>query len=317
MRKILISLFTFAIVLTSLSACSSGITNKRLETDIKSLAVFYLVDKVNDLTILEKTGDSSATSYKISASLDCAESTATADITLDYVKNNGKWVLKNNAVTITKVTPKHDPVVNGAMKNAFIDDRFKMHIYEMSYYSKADYTIISVKRDFANAKATVVVEESYHDNYWSGKATYTLDAVYDFSNGWKFTLKDWVYTESMNWAGTFDLTWDTVLGIPESGRAFFMYNDTMVVTITGTASYDRKKDGTYTDNNTLVAKTVFKGKSYETKIVLDRITNQINLDFDPVDQESWFTLFYQTDQTGTRSFTAEAGYIKASVTRQP
>ena len=323
MRKPLIGLFCLLMVLMSLSACSSEISDKQLEKDILSMYELIQMDKINDLTILEKTSDTSAKTYKVSVTLESIDNVTTADITLNYVKTSGKWTMDSHTVKRIKVTPKNDPVLNDVMKKAITlpdNEQYKIHIKEMAYYSKSDYTILRVTRDFENAKAVVVVEESFHDDYWSGVATYTLDASYDFNLGWQFTLKDWTYSESMDWTGTYDITWDTILeSYPQTIiNPFYLINDTMVVTVTGNAAYERKMDGSYVDKYTVMAKTVFKGKSYECKVDFDMQTISISLLFDPHNQNTWMGLEYRTDLTGGRFFSANAGSIlDESVTRRP
>ena len=206
MRKLLIGLFSSLLLLTSLSACSSNaITNKRLEADILSLEDLSLITKVDNLSIIEKTQDASKSDYKISASLNAANFTATADISLNYTKTNDQWNLSSSTVEIIRVVPKNDPTLVAAVSQVVSSISNKILDSTFIGANSKRFKLDSMNSDKENGKATMVISESYDDGVFSMDATYTVEAKYDMKLGWSYEIKDWISHETTHWSGTYDI----------------------------------------------------------------------------------------------------------------
>ena len=263
MKRILASLCILLVVLSSLSACNStAITNKRLETDILSLDELSLVTRVEDLSIIEKTQNTSKTSFKISASLNAANFTATADITLEYAKTNDQWVLSSNSVEFIRVVPKNDPTMIAAVSQVVMAISNKILDPTFIGATSQRFKLDSMNSDKENGIATMVISENFDDGIFSMDAKYTVSAKYDRSLGWTYSIQDWISHEKTKWAGTYDIHWtQNDPGYPGGGlnNFYILGIDVNDITISGDATITKQMNKNELFNSSVNVSFTYEG----------------------------------------------------------
>jgi len=266
MKRTVLVLSILMVGLLSLSACSTTISNKRLEEDILSIKEFALVKNIKDMSIINRNENNSSLEYKLNTSLESYNFDASADITLNYTKKDGLWTLSDHQLDITSISAKNDPPVNVAVTQVIGEVSSGLIDHPRLIGVKQTYTLISSTGTKESGAMSLVIGEIFEDEYMSIDVKYMVDAVYEYQTGWNFTLKDWVYTENMKWAGTYDLTWSkyTSQHPGQSTNLFFAIgNQIQDIKITGDLSRIKRMDKSQTISNTLRVQYRFKGKDFD------------------------------------------------------
>lgn len=305
-------------VATGLSGCGdSGLSNKQLKDDILNLQDLALVTDINELTTIEKVQDKTNLTYKLDTTLESYNSFAKANIILNYTKTNGKWVLSGNTINIVSASAKSDPSVTQAVKSIIkpISERLLNH-WGNGY--SAEYKLTSSTGSKESGMMTIVISEEYSDDFYTVGADYTLDAIYDFKTGWNLTLKDWVYTETMKWAGTYNVTWTrSEPGYPSGQTSmYFVEGDEILgLRIEGLGFLKLHMDETKEIQNDYVITFTFKNKDYRVLPTFDwSIMNLgFKLDSDPHSDRIDLTYYAVLPEDSSSHFTAFAEYISGEM----
>lgn len=318
MKKMVWIVSLIIILATGLSGCGdSGLSNKRLKEDILNLNELALVKKINDLKVIEKIHEDDKLVYKLDLTLDSYNSFAKANIILNYTKTSGKWVLSGNTINIISASAKSDPSVTQAAKSIIkpISESLLNH-WGNGY--QAEYKLSSSTGNKESGVMTLVISEKYSDDTYTVGVDYTLDAVFDFKTGWNFTLKDWVYNETMKWAGTYNVTWtQSEPGYPSGQTSmYFVEGDKIIgLKIEGTGSLKLHMDKTEEIQNDYVITFTFKDKYYRVLPTFgwSIIMLRFKLDSDP--HSDWLDLTYHAVPPGDSDshFTAFAEYISGEM----
>ena len=250
------------------------------------------------MAIIDKSESSTSLEYKVSAKLESATYQSTIDITLDYSKVSGKWTLTDNQIKVINVVALLEPTVLEAVTLAIkpVSDRLLYHPGLIGA-GQQTYTLISKTGTKESGLITMVIGEEFEDDVLSIDVKYTVVAVFDVKFGWICTLKDWTYTETMKWEGTYDITWtDNNPGYPsgELSKYFVVGDQIKNVLISGDAVYIKRMDYSEEFQNTLRIQFSFKGKTYDIHPDLNSSAQGIQFLFNPADQDSWIFFQYNT-----------------------
>jgi len=314
MKKAIWILTIILMVATGLSGCGdSGLSNKQLKEDILNLNELALVTDINELTVIEKVQDKINLVYKLDTTLESYNSFAKANINLNYTKTNGKWVLSGNTISIVSVSAKNDPSVTQAVKSIIkpISERLLNH-WGNGY--QAEYKLTSSTGSKESGMMTIVISEKYSDDYYTVGADYTLDAVYDFKTGWSYTLKDWVYTETMKWAGTYNVTWtQSDPGWPsgETSKNFGVGDKINGLKIVGTGSSILHMDETKEIQNDYVITFTYKDKDYRVLPIIEWSASELWVDLNSDLTDDYMHIYYDPNPPGDSDnyFVIEAAFI--------
>jgi len=283
----------------TLGGCSSSvISNQRLKQDILDIKDLALISSIKEMSIITKTESDTSLEYKLSTTLESYNFSATADITLYYLKNAGAWNLSDHQVDIVSISAKNDPSVAVAVTEVIgkVSDGLLNHPSLLGV--NQTYTLLSSTGSKESGLMSLVIEEDFEDDYMTIDVKYMVDAVYDFQTGWNFTLTDWVYTENMRWFGTYDLTWTRFE--PQfpglSTNLYFAVGDQIQdIYITGELLRVMRMDKTEIYSNTLRVQYNFKGKDYDLIPIVDNsTTTSFTVEFDNVPHEAYMVFNYYT-----------------------
>jgi len=262
----------------SLSACSSGISNAQLEKDVLSLPeTITEISKVIDMTIIEKTQSNSSMIYKLSANLKAYDYELSTDIILTYTKTNGKWAVSSYKYDIIQVRPTSDPSLAGAVGLALTGVNNEE---DFGHTLIPAYTLVSISEISQDATATMIISSSFDDGLYSGNTLYTVEASFIVKTGWTYKVTDFVYHETMKWAGNYEIEWtQDVPGYPAGGLNTFYKVGTKVtdIVITGECSQMRKMDKTEEFTNTLKITMTYNGTEYTIVPSVNSMAWQMNL----------------------------------------
>jgi hypothetical protein len=298
MKKTILLINLLIISVMTLGGCSSSvINNQRLKQDILDIKDLALISSIKEMSIITKTESDTSLEYKLSTTLESYNFSATADITLHYLKNSDTWDLSDHQVDIVSISAKNDPSVSVAVSKVIAKVSNGLLNHPSLLGVNQTYTLLSSTGSKESGLMSLVIGEVFEDDYMTIDVKYMVDAVYDFQIGWNFTLTDWVYTESMKWAGIYDLTWTRFEpqfpGLPTN--LFFAVGDQIQdIKVTGELSIIRHMDKTEVTNNTLRLQYSFKGKEYDLIPTVDNSTNVINVEFDTIPYESFIRIVYFT-----------------------
>jgi len=298
MKKLLLSLSILILSVISLSGCNSAtISTQRLEQDILDIKELALINSVKEMNVITKIESDTSFEYKLRTTLESNNYSAIADITLYYEKNAEAWDLSDHQVDIVSLSAKNDPSVSVAVTKviAKVSNGLLNHPHLIGV--SQTYTLLSSTGSKESGLMSLVIGEVFEDDHMTIDVKYIVDAVYDFQTGWNFTLKDWVYTEKMNWSGTYDLTWTrSEPQFPDlPTNLYFAVGDKIQdFYITGESSYVRHMDQTELFSNTLRVQYNFKGKDYDLIPTVDNSTTSFTVEFDNVPHESYIVFNYYT-----------------------
>lgn len=305
-------------VFVLLSGCGDfGISNKRLEEDILSLNDLALITKINEMTVIEKTQENSTLVYKLDATLDSYNYVAKVNIILNYTKTSGKWILSGNTIDIVSVGAKNNPSVSLVVSRVIKPISEGLLNHWLNGY-QPEYKLSSSTGSKESGVMTIIISEDYFDDTYSVGVNYTLDAVFDFKTGWNFTLKDWVYTETMKWAGTYDVTWTrSEPGFPsgETSKHFVEGDKIIGLKIEGTGSLSNHMDKTKEIQNDYVITFTFKDKDYRVLPSFDWSVTNLRFKLDIDQQGDWIDLAYYAVPPGESDnhYTAGAEFISGEL----
>jgi len=295
MKKVLIRFILMMVMLGSLSACSSGISNAQLQKDILALPEFSLAIKVRDLAIIEKLQSNETNEYKLSVSLHSFNYDLSADVTLNYTKSDGKWVVSNHTVDIIKVQPLNEPVLTDLLNKEL--RHFSGGIvnnYEIGI-TDSNYSVTSSTTDLQNGKATLHVSENFSNDFYSVEAQFSISAIYLIDAGWTYEVTDWTYHDVMKWSGTYSVVWNNEEpGYPSGDtNTFFNPGDKITdIKITGEASMTKAMNKETVISNTLESSFTFKEIEYRITPRIGKL-NTLTISIEPTsDTNSQMNLTY-------------------------
>jgi hypothetical protein len=283
----------------TLGGCSSSnITNQRLKQDILDIKELALISSVKEMNIITKTESDTSLEYKLSTTLESYNYSATADITLHYLKNAGAWNLSDYQVDIVSISAKNDPSINVAVTKVIANVSNELLNHPNLLGVNQTYTLLSSTGSKESGLMSLVIGEVFEDDYMTIDVKYMVDAMYDFQTGWNFTLTDWVYTENMRWFGTYNLTWTRFE--PQfpglSTNLYFAVGDQIQdISISGELLRIIRMDKTEIYSNTLRVQYHFKGKDYDLIPIVDNsTTTSLTIVFDNNPNESFMIFSYYT-----------------------
>lgn len=309
-----------------LNACtSSTISTQRLKEDILGLKELALVTKINTMSVISKSESSTRLQYKISTELEAYNYTSIMDITLVYTKKDGSWAISDSQVEQISISAKSDPSTKVAVKSAIKEVSDGLVDHWTLFGGDPTYTLVSSTGSKEAGDMTLVIGERFVDEYMTIEVNYTVDAVFMHQTGWNFTLKDWICTETMKWAGTFDLNWTlSVPGFPsqETSKYFVEGDQIKDILITGDAVRIRKMDKTKTIQNSLRIQFTYKGKNWDVKPNLDSVVTWIDFQYMESDPHSIISFQYRPlskayGEPQYVPFTADEAYMIGVLARHP
>ena len=326
MRKIVLIVSLLMIALSSNACQSSVISNQQLKDDILSIEDLALIRDVKEMTIIEKNETSTSLDYKLSTTLESSGFLATADITLEYVKNDSKWVLNNSLLKVININAKYDPAFTSVVKGGIEEVSDILLDHHGLIGISQTYNLVSQSGSKESGFISMVITEAYRDDVLAIEIEYWVDATFDIQSGWNFTLKDWVKTETMKWEGTYDLNWiEATPGYPSGELSKYYVVDEMIndIVITGDAVYITRMDKTEEIQNSLRIKYQYKGKEIDVQPIFDALAYVIHFTVNPDDIDN-STLYFQYNpprkdyiDTNYRAYDVYEPFIYGSLVKQP
>jgi hypothetical protein len=326
MRKIVL-IVSLMIIALSLNACqSSVISNDRLKEDILSIKELDLISSVKEMTIIEKNETSTSLDYKLSTTLESSGFSATADITLEYTKKDSKWVLKNSSLNIINISAKYEPAFTSVVKGAIEKVSHGLINHPLLIGLSPTYNLVSQSGSKEEGFLSMVITEAFSDDILSIDIVYSVEASYNIQSGWNITLKDWMYTETMNWEGTYDLEWLVPIPGYPSGELskYFVVGDTINdIKISGGAVVVKRMDQPEEIQNTLRLQYQYKGKEINVQPIFEDSSNIIHFTVNPDDIDN-STLYFQYNShrkgsidTSYRAYECYEPFMYGNLIKQP
>jgi hypothetical protein len=261
-------LVTGLLGLLLVSCTTTSIKDETLKADILAYLEDYSdVKEVSSLTVKsQKTVDGEIV-VETSFDFSNTEADFSAEMTLTYDKVGDEWEVVNHAFNLLSTNTIHDIDSNNTSIINFITRYQLTFFYERSLnILQPEYLSLDSATKNSPNSTTLVYKYSINKLNWSYNETLTIQADYSYPTGWHYTLKEWVYTETSEWAGT----WQINLFNPD-GTIAQTIND---LVITGNLSASKDSSGDLVEENTLWAKFTYEGEEISTEAYsLNRSTN--------------------------------------------
>lgn len=279
MRRLIIITGILMMILGSVSGCTPQLSDQQIKEDIIAISEFNVAKIVEDQTTLSKKKDENNYHVDVSATLEYSKNSNPYSIlvalSMDYSLENNKWNLTKHSSIIKKITPNNLPKLESVVQS--IEDTLKTVPGDFSTFSvffvpRNAFEIISTTPQSDPTKVEMIIEAVLEDGTYSESAQFTLDCQFDRFLGWSYSIKDWEYRESMNWAGTYDL----VFTVDEPGfpsnylNQFYDVGDEIKgMIIQGTSSLFKKMNEPRIVNSDIKVSFSFKGENYLVDAVND------------------------------------------------
>jgi len=268
-RRGIIALMTGLLSLMLIS-CTSSETIK--EDTLKADILEYL-NNYSDVKWVSPIGVKSIESSKDKKVFETyfdfsnTDASFSAEMTLTYEKVDGKLEIANHAFNLISTNTINDIVATTPALTAFIAKN-QLTFFENRSVSTIypEYlTLESATKNSPNS-TTLVYNYSINRLNWSFIETITIQADFKYPDGWHYTMKDWSYSETSNWDGT----WQIKFFNPDGTLAQTIYD----LVITGKLSITKDSSSKFVEENTLWAKFTYEGESISTNVhFLNRPTN--------------------------------------------
>jgi len=279
MKKSIIIMGILLMILMSFSACAPKLGDQQIKDDILSIDEFKSATIVDNQTTISKEKDGNNYQVDVTATLEYSKNsnpyTILVELSMDYSLENSKWKLTEHSSIIKKVTPNDLPKIDSlvsSIKDTLETDPGDFSTFSVFFIPRNAFKILSTTPQSDPAKVEMIIEAVLEDGTYSQSAQFTLDCQFDRFLGWSYSIKDWEYRESMNWAGTFDL----VFTIDDPGfpsgylNSFYDVGDEIKgMIIQGTSSLLKKMDEPRVVNSDIKVSFSFKGENYIVDAVND------------------------------------------------
>jgi hypothetical protein len=264
-----IKVFVIGLLGLMLVSCTTtSIKDETLKADILSYLEDYSdVKEVSSLTVKSQKSVDGEQVVETSFDFSNTDADFSAEMTLTYDKVGDEWEVVNHAFNLLSTNTIHDIDTNSTSIINFITRNQLTFFYERSLnILQPEYLSLDSATKNSPNSTTLVYKYSINKLNWSYNEILTIQADYSYPTGWHYTLKEWVYTETSDWAGT----WQINLFNP-NGTIAQTIND---LVITGNLSVSRDSGGELVEENTLWAKFTYEGQPISTEAyLLNRSTN--------------------------------------------
>ena len=308
MRKNLIVLMTCVLSIMLIS-CTSTATFKEetIKNDILSyLKNFSDVQEVTTLNVKSQKSVKGETVVETAFDFSNKDATFSAEMTLAYGKVDGKWKVVDHTFNLVSTNTTN---VDTDVVAAFIAKNPSFYfVSDVESYFLPEYLNLDSTAKNSSTSTTMVYKYSIKKFNWTFNETYTVEANFSYPNVWQYTIKDWSYVDSSEWAGTWQIKFYNT-----DGTLAETINN---IVITGVASISDDMSDNRIEKDTLLAKFTRKGKNYSIPARLHNGSNGIELILDG----NWLLMgiHYTIDSTsgdaiGFEYYTADALHVKGGI----
>lgn len=185
---------------------TSEVTLDQIQADaLKAPAIKEDVEKVVSLKVISEPFQEDQCLVLANLTYDNGEALINGDIVINYEWSSKQWKVVNTQFTVKKVSAKTEAseelVLNAAGSIESLNTQFELNLL-------ASETVIQAKTlNLEEGKASYTLVKTSKAGNWTGVLTYMINATYDYSEGWQFTIDKWSYTETTRWAGTWVAQW--------------------------------------------------------------------------------------------------------------
>lgn len=261
----------------ALSACldagkpSSQVTNDQIKQDATAIPFIKANFKeVTVLSVISRPVQGKQCLVVANLTYDNGAALISGGLIINYEWSKQAWIVVNSQFNYKAAKVKYEASDQAILAAVQLPDKINTQFQFNT--ANPSQVIGSRSPDLTNGNATYIVNFYSVIEGWTGTFSSIVSAKYDYKTGWKFSVSDWTYSETMTWTGTWVIQWGTY-----GNETQYAPNEKMTLNITGdirmihnTADYESENR----DVNVSFRRT---GSPYSIPVILSQDNQQAGL----------------------------------------
>lgn len=308
-------------ILTTLSLClgllgcsqsikDSSISDEVIKTDIIDYLSNSSLNYKNIIDFTTVSQDQNEDSIEVISDFNFSTGSASinGEMTLTYLYAKSNWILSDRVFDLKSMIPFVESNSNEARNLIESDPKPIFDFATIYLFDSSKLTFISsTKVSDISVKYVFVYED--HQLNWDFKEQFTIEATFENKSGWSYSLLDWSYNESSDWAGIWQINW-----LDEFGNINERIQD---IEILGDLSIHSQKGKNISISNGLSIKYTKNSIEYIATVTVDPHENSSNMlkIITGTGANDWFII--GVDIAAPNNVTGDAGYYAANDQYKP